>query len=162
MTRESYFSSSMRRVVKRATWDLHLSSRRGTSAGLQLKMLQQQGLLPLLLETEAETPVVPNGYRLMTGAAFSPWVLGGKEGQEERARQRTPMLALNPKAGKRNHVLHLAQGCHFSSTTLPPFKEGAVKKKSETCSSLKEKKAGSLARFKVSVYATPRGYDNAV
>lgn len=41
----------MRRVVKRAAGDLHSSSRRGTSAGLQLKMLQQQGL-----ETEAGAP----------------------------------------------------------------------------------------------------------
>lgn len=57
---------------------------------------------------------------------------------------------------------HLAQGCHFSNTTLPPFKEGTVKNKSETPYSLKEKKAGSLVHFKVSVYATPRGYDNTV
>lgn len=47
----------MRGVVKRAAGDLHSSSRRGTSAGLQLKMLQQQGLLPLLLETKAGAPV---------------------------------------------------------------------------------------------------------
>lgn len=161
MTRESYFSSSMRRVVKRTTGDLHFSSRRGTSAGLQLKMLQQQGLLPLL-ENEAEAPVVPNGYGLATGAAFSPCFLGGKEGGEERARRRTLMLALNPRAGERNHMPHLAQGCHFNNATLPPLKEGTVKNKSEAPYTLREKKAGYLAHFKVSVYATPHGYDNTV
>lgn len=120
----------MRRVVKRATGDLHFSSRRGTSAGLQLKTLQQQELLPLLLHAEAEAPVVPSECGLTTGAAFPPCFLGGKEGQEGRARQSTPMLALNSRAGERNHIPHLAQGCHSrSNTTLPPFEEGTVKKK---------------------------------
>lgn len=86
MTRESYFSSSMRRVVKRATGDLHISSRRGTSVELQLKILQQQGLLPLLLESEAETPIVPNGYGLTTGTAFFPCFWGKRTGRESMAK----------------------------------------------------------------------------
>lgn len=53
--------------------------------GLQLKMLQQQGLLPLLLETEAEPPVVLNGCGLTTGAAFSPCFWGRRTGRESMA-----------------------------------------------------------------------------
>lgn len=66
----------MRRVVKRAAGDLHSSSRRGTSAGLQLKMLQQQGLLPLLLETEAGAPA---WIQVNDRGSISSLLLGSEE-----------------------------------------------------------------------------------
>lgn len=46
-------------------------------------------------------------------------------------------MALNLRAGERNNTLYLAQGC---KTTFLPFKEGTVKKKSETPYGLKVKK----------------------
>lgn len=56
------------------------------------------------------------------------------------ARQSTLILAPNPRAGERNHVSHLAQGCHFSNTTQPPFQGGCSKEQTRNTLQLKKKK----------------------
>lgn len=112
-------------------------------------MLQRWGLLPLL-ESEREALFVLSGYGLRQGQHFLPGSWEGKKDRRGKQCKAPRCWHLTPElVGEITY--YILSKASTSATQHSHFMECTVKSESGTPYGLKEKKAGSLARFSVTL-----------